>query len=349
MKTTLVVGASGIIGGAVLRRFAGRSDRRVVALSRGAPPTDAANITHTPIDLTAPVLDANAAAALGAATEMVYCAFVDASGWRAQRAPNIALMQGALDIAERFCPSLRHIALIQGMKAYGSHLGPFKTPAKESDPRPMQGHFYFDQQDMLSRRADASGWRWTALRPHVVLGAAQRSPQNLVAVIGVYASLMRARGEPLWFPGPEAAFDVVCQATDADLLAAAIEWSAARPEAAGETFNITNGDYFRWRHLWPRLAEAFEMPAAGPKPQRLAETLNQAGQTWRRLVAAHGLQPNELDQLVSWPFADYIFGVAYDVMADTLKCRRAGFLEFADSEDLFVEQLTALRRDKIIP
>ena len=43
--------------------------------------------------------------------------------------------------------------------ARGSHLGPFKTPAKESDPR-LPGHYYDDQADALADAAAAHGWRW---------------------------------------------------------------------------------------------------------------------------------------------------------------------------------------------
>ena len=36
-------------------------------------------------------------------------------------------------------------------------------------------------------------------------------------------------------------------------------------------------------------------------------------------------------------------------MADTLKCRRAGFLAFAESEAVIVDRLVELRRLRIVP
>jgi hypothetical protein len=39
----------------------------------------------------------------------------------------------------------------------------------------------------------------------------------------------------------------------------------------------------------------------------------------------HALQPIPYDDLVAWPFGDYVFGTDWDVMTDTLKIRRAGF------------------------
>ena len=346
-KTVLVAGASGVIGGAHVRRLAGRDDVDVIALSRRPLAVEAANLRCIAADLTDP--DPELGEPLRTVTHLVYAAFVDAPGWQAQRAPNAALFEASLDLAASSCPSLRHITLLQGMKAYGSHLGPFKTPAKESDPRIPRGHFYDDQEDALRARAAERGWTWTALRPHVVIGPAQRSPQNLIAVLAVYATLEKERGRPLSFPGPEAAFDAVYQATDAGLLSRAIEWAGTDDRAAGQIFNITNGDFFRWRHVWPRLAAVFAMEAAGPEPRQLSETMADADAVWPGLVARHGLEANRLEDLVSWPFADYVFGTTWDVMADTLKCRAAGFLEFVDSERMLVDRLQEMRRLKVVP
>ena len=347
-STVLVIGASGVIGGAVVKRLAGRDGMTVIAAARRPEPAEAANVTALPVDLTGSAAPAGEAP-LSAVTHLVYCAYVDAPGWQAQNAPNARLFIAAMDFAERHCRKLRHVTLLQGMKAYGSHLGPFKTPAKESDPRIPQPHFYYDQEDELVARAAKRGWAWSVLRPHVVIGPARRSPLNLAAVLAVYGALCRARGQALTFPGPEAAFDAVYQATDAGLLARAVEWAGAEPRAAGQAFNITTGDFFRWRHLWPAIAQAMELEPGPVRPVRLAETMAGAGAEWDRLVATHGLEPNRLDALVSWPFADYVFHTTHDVMADTLKCRHAGFLAFADSEAVIVDRLTELRRLRIVP
>ena len=42
--------------------------------------------------------------------------------------------------------------------------------------------------------------------------------------------------------------------TDAGLLAEQMVWAATDPAGADEAFNIVNGDVFRWRWMWPRLA-----------------------------------------------------------------------------------------------
>ena len=40
--------------------------------------------------------------------------------------------------------------LVTGTNYYGSHLGPFKTPAREDDTRHDGPDFYFDQVDWLT-------------------------------------------------------------------------------------------------------------------------------------------------------------------------------------------------------
>ena len=70
---------------------------------------------------------------------------------------------------------------------------------------------------------------------------------------------------------------------------------------------------------------------------------------WDRLVHDHGLAANTLSEMVSWPFADYVFNTTWDVMADTLKCRQYGFLEFIDSEQMLTDRLTQMRQLRLIP
>ena len=62
-----------------------------------------------------------------------------------------------------------------------------------------------------------------------------------------------------------------------------------------------------------------------------------------------GLQPFAFDQLVAWPFADYVFGCDWDVMSDVSKSRRFGFHAVVDSEDMLVRLLGRFRAERIVP
>ncbi len=76
---------------------------------------------------------------------------------------------------------------------------------------------------------------------------------------------------------PEAAYRALYQVTSPDILAKATDWAGSTPAARNEIFNITNGDYFRWQHLWPRIAGMFHMETADPVPLSLAEYMADKG------------------------------------------------------------------------
>ena len=282
-------------------------------------------------------------------THLVHAGFVDRPSQAEQVAPNLALLTNAVEALEKSAPELRRIVLVEGTKWYGVHRGPFKTPAREDDPRTSPPMFYFDQEDYLRARAPAACWTWSALRPQTVCGIAVGFPMNLMTVIAVYAVICKELGLPLRFPGKPGAYDAIYQVTEATHLARAIVWAASAPACAGEAFNITNGDYFRWRHLWPRLAAFFGLEAGEVLNVNLTETMADKGPLWDEIVARHGLRPHALDQIAAWPFADYVLGADYDVMSSTTKARLAGFHDVVDSEEMFLRLFARLRADRVIP
>src|SRR5262249_50183906 len=135
--------------------------------------------------------------------------------------PNLAMLKNLLDAVESSSPGLEHVNLMEGTKWYGSHLGAFKTPAKEDDLRSPAPNFYYDQQDFLVARAKGKRWHWSAVRPHAICGFALGNPMNLAMTIAVYASIMKELGEPLRHPGSEKNYHALYQTTDAALLAKA--------------------------------------------------------------------------------------------------------------------------------
>jgi nucleoside-diphosphate-sugar epimerase len=87
---------------------------------------------------------------------------------------------------------------------------------------------------------------------------------NLALSIALYASLCKALGLPLRFPGSEQTWHSIVDHTDAGLLAEATLWAAASPAAQNQAFNVNNGDIWRWSELWPRIARWFELDSAPP-------------------------------------------------------------------------------------
>ena len=112
------------------------------------------------------------------------------------------------------------------------------------------------------------------------------------------------------------AYGVLFQITSAEILARATTWAGQSEAARDEIFNITNGDSFRWKYLWPRIAAMFDMPAVDPIPTPLTVYMADKKPVWDDIVRKHGLQPLPYEQVSSWPFADAILRLMeYDDVA----------------------------------
>jgi nucleoside-diphosphate-sugar epimerase len=355
MQHALIVGASGITGGYILKELSGRADWRVTGLARSPPADPGGNVRFLPVDLLDKAASARALAPLRDVSHIFYCGFVPLGPAdkglppNGNIGPNLALLTNTVEAIEAVSPALAHVSVMQGTKYYGSHLGPFKTPAKEDDPRHPGANFYFDQQDFAAAHSRGKAWSWSAIRPHTVCGFRPGNPMNLLSIIAVYAAIMKALGRPLTFPGREKHFRSVYQVTDAGLLARATIWAATTPTCAGHAFNITNGDFFRWENLWPRIAALFGMAAGGVETIGLEAFMADKGPLWQSLIERHGLLPIPLEKSVNWAFGDYVFRAEWDQMSDTGKARRLGFAELIDSEARLLEQLAELRAMKYVP
>ena len=347
-RKVLVAGAQGVIGRAAALRLASQPDTEVIGLSRRAEPA-LAGVPLVAVDLLDAAGTRTALADVRGVTHVVFGAYIEKATAAEKSEVNVAILRNLLDAVEASSPSLRHITFYQGGKAYGADLGPFKTPAREDDPRLMPPNFYYDQEDFLRERQKGAGWTFTALRPEAVCGFAVGNPMNLLTVIAVYAAISKELGIPLRFPGTEAAYRSLYQLTSGDILAEATDWAGTEQAAANGIFNITNGDYFRWQHMFPKIASMFEMPWADPVPTPLVTYMADKGPLWNQMVERHGLQPVAYRSVASWGFGDFIFNSGFDNISSTIKARRAGFHGCIDTEDMFREQFHQLRRLRFIP
>ena len=329
-KTALVIGGRGVSGRAVISYLESLADWTVIGVSRNAPyfETSAQFISA---DLMDPASCKAKLGRLDHVTHVFYTAYWDHPDFARTRGPNTRMARNSLSVIERAASQLEHICLLQGTKYYGQYLGPFKTPAKESDPRISTPHFYYDQQDFLAELQHGKSWNWSAARPHVICGYALGNPLNLVSMTCVYAAILKRHGLPFFFPGKPGAYSSIYQATDSGLLARAMVWLATTPECANEAFNITNGDFFRYENLWPVFADHFGMEPGGIQTTDVVEFMKTREHVWEDIVRDHDLQPNPVSRLANWNFTNYAFSNDWDVMSDTTKCRRFGFLEFVDS------------------
>jgi nucleoside-diphosphate-sugar epimerase len=347
--TVLLVGPRGVVGGAVRQRLDPHPDWDLVTASRrGSEGTDG-----SPRAVSVDLLDTAAATAqlsgLGEVTHVVFASYTERPTMAEMVAPNLAMLRNVIDGLLAAGAPLQHVVLIGGGKSYGEHLGPYKTPAKESDPRFLGPIFYNDQEDLLAQEAARFGFTWTVLRPDLVLGFALGSPMNLLMSLGVYAALSKDAGVPLRFPGTPGAWTALHQLTDADVLAAAVEWALTSPNAVDEVFNVTNGDNFRWQHLWADVADVFAMPAAAPQPMSLTEQMADKDAQWEGLVQRHGLVNTDYAAVSAWPFADAVLATDYDMVQSTVKIRQAGFTGCLDTHTSVTRHLSRLREHGYLP
>jgi nucleoside-diphosphate-sugar epimerase len=347
-KTALVVGARGVIGGNLIEHLRTVGGWEIVGLSRRGG-TDEGPVRHHAVDLLDRDATMTALRTETAVTHVFYAAYQDRPTWAELVGPNLAMITNVVDAIEPVARGLRHINLMQGYKVYGAHLGPFVTPAKESDPPHMPPEFNVDQQQFLERRQAGSTWTWSALRPSVVAGVGLGNPMNLAMVIAIYASMSAELGIPLRFPGAAGAYSSLIEMTDADLLAKAATWAATSEASRNEAFNITNGDMFRWSAMWPAIAAFFSLDVAPPLPMSLSEVMADKEPLWDAMVERHGLVATPYSAVSSWAFGDFVFGWDYDVIADTSKSRRAGFHEYVESEAMFLRIFQDLRDRRLIP
>jgi len=353
----LVTGATGLIGLATVERFLD-AGWDVVAVSRRQPKLPSGrSVTALSVDLRDKSATADALGSIDGITHIAYNAVYERpdliSGWSGDeyRQVNNAMLRNTVEPVLANADNFQHISIQQGTKYYGVHLHPIPIPARESDPRDAHENFFHDQEDYVAQMGAKRGVRYTALRPQLVTGSTPGT-LNVLPAIGAYGAIRRELGEPFGFPGGPS---FVWEAADADLVADVMVWSAESPNAANQAFNVTNGDVFEWRSVWPAIAAALGVHAASDTPLSLAEYLSDKGEVWRRIAERHGLRHSDLHALTGYGDQHADFAFAYGAPAgprafvSTVKLRQAGYTKVIDTEQAFSAALKSLIDQKFLP
>jgi nucleoside-diphosphate-sugar epimerase len=358
-KIVLVAGASGFVGSAAIERFAA-GGWKVIGLSRRVPARTIPRVEYRSVDLLDRKSCHVALTDPGKVTHLVYAAVNETPGdlvasWMdpAHAARNGRMFENLLDVLLPGAGRLRHIALVHGTKAYATHL-PNRpvVPLRESLPRPPHDDFYFRQEDLLWSRRGAAPWKWTVFRAPMIAGGGYGSNLNALLAIGVFASLLKAQGRDLPFPGSRDNLGVM-EMLDVELLARAIVWAAESPQAGDQTFNVANGDTYVWPDLWPIIAAEIGMPVGPAEPMSVRDTVFGRAELWRELVRAQGLAVPEDPRVFlgeSCSLADFALGYcARSVLTSTIKIRQAGFHDCIDTADSVVKYIRRWRAARLLP
>jgi nucleoside-diphosphate-sugar epimerase len=358
-KVVLVAGASGLVGYAAMKHFAGDPSCEVIAVSRRQP--DATyGARFLAVDLTDAEDCARTLGPWAQVTHVVYAALYERpdliAGWREheQIAINDRMLRNLMDPLEQAARRLVHVALLQGTKAYGVHVQPMQIPAREgrSDRRDVP-NFYWNQEAYLREKQRGKTWHFSIFRPVLIVGYSQGSAMNLIPALGAYAAMLKEAGQPLHYPGGPPR---IGQAVDADLLARAIAWAGEATAARNETFNVANGDVYCWQHVWPAIADAVGMTPGEPVPLSLEASIRPREADWRRIRNKHNLLSPDLRAFVglSFQYADYQMGfgrtsAAPASFSSTIKLVQAGFHEVMDTELMFAKWLRVFQDKRLLP
>ncbi|GAA1905376.1 SDR family oxidoreductase [Nocardioides lentus] len=351
--TALVVGATGISGRALSHRLVD-DGWRVLGLSRRSA-SDVEGVEAVRADLT----DAQALAdALRehAPTHVFLTAWAKQDTEEQNIAVNGAMVRDVL-AAVRPAGTVRHVALVTGLKHY---LGPFEaygqgevpdTPFHEDEPRLPHPNFYYAQEDELFAAAERDGFTWSVHRAHTMLGHALGGAMNIAQTLAAYAAICRETGRPFTFPGSRTQWDGLTDVTSADLLADQMVWAATTPAAADTAFNTANGDVFRWRWLWPRLADALGVEPEGyaDAPRPLEEQMAGVEDTWRTIAEREHLTEADLDRVASWWHTDGDLGREMECLTDQTRARRAGWVGHRPTLDAFRAVFAELEAAQVVP
>src|SRR5215467_4578876 len=126
-KTVLVAGASGLVGYAAMKHFSTNPEWDVIAVSRRRP-DETLGVRFITADLTDTGTCADIFGRLREVTHVIYAALYErpdlVAGWcdPEQIAVNDRMLRNLLEPLESTARSLQHVSVLQGTKAYGSHV-----------------------------------------------------------------------------------------------------------------------------------------------------------------------------------------------------------------------------------
>ncbi|XP_077233756.1 NAD(P)-binding Rossmann-fold superfamily protein [Tasmannia lanceolata] len=293
-------------------------------------------------------------------THIFYVAWTDRKSESENCEANGSMLKNVLTAVIPNAPNLQHICLQTGLKHY---LGPFEMfgkikphepPFHEDLPRLEYPNFYYTQEDILFQEVEKKeGLSWSIHRPGNIFGFSPFAMMNLVGTLCVYAAICKHEGLRLRFPGNRIAWEEYSSGSDADLIAEHQIWAAVDPYAKNEAFNVSNGDVFKWKHLWKILGEQFgvEIGEGGFDGEgfSLVEMMKEKGGVWEEIVKENELCETKLDEVGTWWFADTVLNVSESFLDSMNKSKEHGFLGFRNSKNSLCYWIDKMKEYKIIP
>ncbi|KAK5165390.1 uncharacterized protein LTR77_008919 [Saxophila tyrrhenica] len=351
----LVTGATGVVGRSAMQYYSEKG-YRVTAVSRRQPFNTYGTSWHS-LDLSDAEACNKLLSPLTDIVQIVFAALHEEAdlqkGWQDKKQidRNQIMLYNTIEAVAPHAKTLRNVTILQGPKAYGVHVHPIRHGSREDrDEDRSIANFYWTQEDYLKARQQGQDWSWNVLRPGLVIGMSVGGAMNLYGAIGVYAAVLKERGEPLYYPGEGLA---IAQSTDADLIAQACEWVLIEPKAKNQCYNFDNGELASLKEHWDVFAKALDMETGEEKPFDFVQGLSGFGEAWETIRRKHDLRSPDIDAFLgqSGQFSNFVLARASraPTTMSCVKIRRDGFMGTVYTDEMIRKWFKAYQQERLLP
>jgi nucleoside-diphosphate-sugar epimerase len=374
-KTAFITGANGISGSAIVEHLCNTTTSddwvSIIVTSRSPfnPTVTDSRIKFIALDFTDDVscLVEKMQEVCGPVSHAYFCSYLHKDDFAESYTANKTLFENFLSAIDKTAPKLENVTLQTGGKYYNLHVEPVPSPAREDDPRrygPLE-NFYFPQEDRLAEMQRGKAWTWNVIRPEAIIGAnSQPYGLNEALTIAMYFLICRELGTAAPMPTNQRYWEGTEDVSYAPLIADLTIFVSTRKSCANEAFNVTNGDYFSWRYMWPRLAASLGAKAdwqqhfekAVPREGdlqldwSLAEWCQDKRKVWEDLCDRQGLPGAKATfDLAGWAVGDFLYQRTWSATLSMNKARRFGWAGHIDSYQSFVDTFDKFRQLGLIP
>ena len=360
-KVAFITGGNGITGSAILEYLVKNTDasewKKFIVTSRSPFQTTVQDdrILFIALDFShdAEALANRMRAACSEVTHAYFSSYIHKDDFAELNRANEALFENFLDALLLTAPRLQSCTLQTGGKHYNVHLRPVPSPAREAEERSESpiGNFYYQQEDHLIKRQKGQAWRWNVIRPEAIIGYTSKpNGMNSALTYALYLLVCKELGHEGKMPTNQVYFEGYDDVSDSRLIADLSIYASTTERCGNQAFNVTNGDYFSWRYMWPRIADYFGVKAT---PQQhfskarptegevqldisLAEWSKDKRQVWDSICDRTNCPKAKATwDAATWAYQDWVFQRTWCATLSVNKAREFGWTAQVDSYKSF--------------
>jgi nucleoside-diphosphate-sugar epimerase len=374
-KVAFITGANGVSGGAILEYVAQHTTenewRKIIVTSRSPFQSGvqdsrvhfiALDFSVSPEELISLMKEE-----CKETTHAYFTSYVHRDDFAELADANVSLFKNFLTAITSVAPGLQNVTMQTGGKNYGVHLCPVPTPAREDHPRhpKNKGNFYHAQEDYLILEQSKSFWTYNVIRPQAIMGWTQKpNGMNSALTLALYFMICKELNVEAPMPTNQVFWNGLDDIAFAPIIADLTIYASTTAECANQAFNVSNGDVFRWKDFWPKLAKYFGAKANSDqkfsKPDPAPGTLQQEfslvnwyqdkEKVWDELCTRlEAPNAKATFQYGTWQFQDWVFRRSWYVTLNTEKARRYGWKARIDDYECMVACFEQFQKAGLIP